>query len=152
VTLKRLAYRAAHRGLRVWWFVRRPHTRGVKCVVRHGDRILFVRHTYGDRTAWELPGGSLRRDERPDVAVRREMREELGVDLAGLRQVGRVEVSGLRKRTELHCFEADVTAADVRLDPGELAEARWAPPGAPPQPLGTDAATLLRLLAAPRAP
>jgi 8-oxo-dGTP pyrophosphatase MutT (NUDIX family) len=129
--------------------VRRPHTRGVKCIVRDGDRILFVRHTYGDRRAWELPGGSLRRDERPDVAVRREMREELGVALGDLRPVGRVDVSGHGKETELFCFEARVARADVRLDPGELAEGRWAAADAPPQPLGPDAATLRRLVRAP---
>ena len=150
VLLKRAAYRAAHRGLRAWWFVRRPHTRGVKCIVRDGERVLFVRHTYGDRAAWELPGGSLRADERPEAAVRREMREELGVDLGVVREVGRVDVSGNHKRTTLFCFEADLGGAPVRLDPGELADGRWAAPDAPPQPLGADAATLLRLVGARR--
>lgn len=134
----------------MWWFVRRPHTRGVKCIVRDGGRVLFVRHTYGDRGAWELPGGSLRRDEAPEAAVRREMREELGIDLANLHEVGRVEVSGGRKNTQLFCFEAELAGAAVRLDAGEIAEGRWASPDAPPEPLGHDAARLLRLVGAVR--
>jgi 8-oxo-dGTP diphosphatase len=129
----------------VWWFVRRPHTRGVKCIVRDGGRVLFVRHTYGDRDVWELPGGSLRHGEAPEPAIRREMREELSIELSGLRELGRVEVTGDRKHTLLFCFEADLGGATVRLDPGELAEGRWASPDAPPRPLGQDAATLLRL-------
>jgi 8-oxo-dGTP pyrophosphatase MutT (NUDIX family) len=111
-------------------------------------RVAFVRHTYGDRRSWELPGGGLRRAEDPEVAVRREMREELGIELDGLRAVGAVEVHGSHKHTLLHCFEASVGGgAALRVDAGELAEVRWAAPEAPPRPLGADAAVLLELLA-----
>jgi 8-oxo-dGTP pyrophosphatase MutT (NUDIX family) len=129
--------------------VRRPHTRAVKCVLRDADgRVLFVRHTYGDRRSWQIPGGGLRRGEDPERAVRREIREELGIELAELRAAGRVEVAGRHKRTELHCYVAAVArGAVLRVDAGELAEVRWAAPGEPPRPLGADAVTLLRLLA-----
>jgi ADP-ribose pyrophosphatase YjhB (NUDIX family) len=128
--------------------VRRPRTRGVKCVVRDADgRIVFVRHTYGDRKSWELPGGGLRRREDAEPGIRREMREELGVELDRLRLVGHVEVAGSHKRTDLSCFEGFVPAgARLSIDPGELAEVRWAPPEEPPSPLGEDAAVLLELL------
>jgi ADP-ribose pyrophosphatase YjhB (NUDIX family) len=115
----------------------------VKCILRDGDRVLFVRHTYGRRNAWEIPGGGLRRGEAPEAAVRREMREELGIELAGLREAGRVEVTGNHKRTLLHCFEAHPGAPRLRLAAAEIAEARGAPAAAPPQPLGPDAATLV---------
>jgi 8-oxo-dGTP pyrophosphatase MutT (NUDIX family) len=115
----------------------------VKCILRDGDHVLFVRHTYGRRNAWEIPGGGLRRGEAPEAAVRREMREELGIELAELREAGRVEVTGSHKRTLLHCFEARPGAPRLRLAAAEIAEARWAPAAAPPHPLGPDAATLL---------
>lgn len=120
----------------------------MKCVVRDaGGRVVFVRHTYGDRRSWELPGGRLRRREDPEAAVRREMHEELGVELEGARLLGVVEVAGSHKRTDLHCFTASVAGgALLRPDPGELAEVRWALPDAPPQPLGPDAAAVLELL------
>jgi 8-oxo-dGTP diphosphatase len=41
----------------------------------HG-RVLVVRPTYKER--WELPGGSLERDESPLAACRRELGEEIG--------------------------------------------------------------------------
>jgi 8-oxo-dGTP pyrophosphatase MutT (NUDIX family) len=128
--------------------VRRPYTRGVKCVVRHADgRVVFVRHTYGDRRSWELPGGGLRRREDPRAAVRREMREELGIELEGLRAIGSIQIAGNHKRTGLECFEARIAGGTaLRVDAGELAEVRWAPPADPPQPLGPDAARLLDLL------
>src|SRR5579875_1019747 len=80
VGLKRTGYRTAYNVLRVYWFVRRPEVRGVKCVLTKGDRVLLVRHTYGDRR-WDLPGGRMRRDEPAVNTARREMQEELGVEI-----------------------------------------------------------------------
>jgi 8-oxo-dGTP pyrophosphatase MutT (NUDIX family) len=124
--------------------VRRPYTYGVKCIVRDGrGRVLFVRHTYGDRASWELPGGGRRRAEDPEAAIRREMREELGIDLVDLRAVAEIELAGSHKRTLLSCFAASAGGAPIRLAAAEIAQARWASPEAPPQPLGPDAAALV---------
>lgn len=148
VPARRLAYRAAHRVLTVWWHVRRPHTRGVKCVLRHDGRVLFVRHTYGDRTAWELPGGGLRRGEAPADAAAREAHEELGVR-ATWTEVATIRARGGPKVTTLTLFAADLLPSGaagpapparsrspaLTVDPGEIAEVRWAALDDPPRPL-----------------
>lgn len=144
--LRRLGYRAAWWGLRAWWLVRRPHTDGVKVVLRDGDRVLFVRHAYGNRRRWELPGGGVKRHEPPADAARREAREELGIDTDAWREVAAVEIAGMGKQTRLHVFEAAWSGAPLALQLSELEEARWAPVSAPPQPLGPDVARLLRRL------
>jgi 8-oxo-dGTP pyrophosphatase MutT (NUDIX family) len=146
VRLRRLGYRAAFVALRTWWAVRRPHTRGVKCVLRRDDGdVLFVRHTYG-RSDWELPGGSPRPREPPADAARREGREELGLDVEWV-PVGVTETGGDGKTTTIYTFTAAAGQGDgLRITPVEIAEARWAPPSAPPQPLGRDAPAVLALL------
>ena len=108
--------------------------------------VLFVRHTYGDRQVWELPGGGLRRREVPQDGAAREAREELGLDLAW-RGLGLVETGGEGKTTTIHVFAAELPAGgEVTPDARELAEVRWAPPSAPPFPLGRDAPPVLGLL------
>ena len=144
VPLRRVAYRVAYRLLQVWSRVRPGHPQGVKCVLRHEGRILFIRHTYGDRRLWELPGGGMRRGEPPPVAAAREAREELGVELVW-RPLATIELRDHRLTT-MHVFAAEATTAAVTPDPGELAEVRWAAPAVPPSPLSPSSTAILRLL------
>jgi 8-oxo-dGTP pyrophosphatase MutT (NUDIX family) len=109
-------------------------------------RVLFVRHTYGDRASWEIPGGGRRRREAPEMTVRREMREELGIELVDLRAVGELETMGGHKQTLLHCFAATTGGVPIRLAAAEIAQARWAPPDVPPRPLSRDARALMALV------
>ena len=143
VPLRRLAYRVAYRLLRLWSRLWPTATEGVKCVLRHEGRILFIRHTYGDRRLWELPGGGLHQGEPPLEAAAREAREELGVDVAW-RPLATI---GLRdhRLTTMHVFVADAESGTVTPDPGELAEVRWAAADAPPSPLSHSSTAILRL-------
>ncbi|MEV0495434.1 NUDIX hydrolase [Streptomyces atratus] len=57
------------------------HIAGAGAIIHDiAGRILLVRPSYGDGT-WEIPGGALDTGENPLQAVRREVREELGIDL-----------------------------------------------------------------------
>ena len=146
VALQRFIYRNGHRLLRVWWLVRAPSADGVKFVVRDGDDAVFVRHTYGDRAAWELPGGGVRRGEDPHAAAAREAREELGVDGVEWAPVGSFRARSHRRTVTISCFEAWPGTRALALDAAEIAEARWAPLAAPPHPLGDLVGPVVRRL------
>jgi 8-oxo-dGTP pyrophosphatase MutT (NUDIX family) len=58
----------------------------VAALIRADDgRVLLVRHVEG---RWQLPGGAVDPDERPDDAVRREAREEAGIEIEPLEVLG----------------------------------------------------------------
>lgn len=75
----RKGYRIAYLALRVWWFVRRPHTHGAAVALWHEGRVLLVRTSY--RNCYSLPGGFVRRGESSEQAALRELKEELGITL-----------------------------------------------------------------------
>jgi ADP-ribose pyrophosphatase YjhB (NUDIX family) len=126
-TLRALPYRIGSRLLAVYRFVRRPTVRGVRCVVVRDGRALLVRHTYGDRR-WAWPGGLVRRREEPEAAARREIAEELGLEIADWRALGRLEYRGPeRARHVIWCFLAQTGPGEVRRKVAEIAAVRWAP-------------------------
>jgi ADP-ribose pyrophosphatase YjhB (NUDIX family) len=121
----RIAYRAGYMVLKPWWFVTRPETLGVKVVVRCGDEVVLVRHTYARRNSWDIPGGFLSPGEDPAVAVRRELAEELGVHPTALQLIAHVRSRVDRKREVLYAFVADVETKAITPGEAEIAEARW---------------------------
>jgi 8-oxo-dGTP pyrophosphatase MutT (NUDIX family) len=145
VPVKRLGYRLAYNGLRVYWWVFRPRSSGVKCVLTHQDEVLFVRHTYGPR-GWELPGGSRKRGEEAEVTATREIHEELGLSVNDWRPIGSIEVVVDHHRDSLHCFQAEVGSPELDIDRGELAAAEWFPKQQLPRPLGRYTSAILSRL------
>jgi 8-oxo-dGTP pyrophosphatase MutT (NUDIX family) len=121
---RRQGYRLAFRVLSVWWFVRRPHKLGVKCVLTDGPRVLLVRHTYAGGE-WELPGGTPKRHEPALKAARREMREELGLTIDGWTELGQLRVRQYHREDTVTILHAELSAPTLRLDYAELAAADW---------------------------
>jgi hypothetical protein len=80
--IRAAAYRLAFGLLRAWWFARRPRSRGVRCILRSGDAVVLVRHSYGDRR-WMLSGGRVRRGEDAIATARREMARSLASPASG---------------------------------------------------------------------
>jgi len=149
--------------LPLWWALRRPRSAGVRCVLRRGDALVLVRHSYGD-PRWMLPGGRVRRGEDPIATARREMRQELGVDGRRWEVVGCLEARRrYRRRSRGQSFRrlstfyvaAEVPAAALDPRPGELAAAAWFPADALPEDRSdsVDAAAAAGFLSAgPRVP
>ena len=78
----RLAATAAHKLLKMGWFVRRPKTFGAHAVaITPGRRLVLVRLRYAP--GWRLPGGGRKADEPPSDAALRELREEIGMTSHG---------------------------------------------------------------------
>jgi 8-oxo-dGTP diphosphatase len=48
-------------------------------------RVLLLKHRFRPGTGWGVPGGFLESDEHPDEALRRELREEVGLEVENVR-------------------------------------------------------------------
>ena len=76
----------AHRILRVYWFLVRPVTLGVRILLMKDDQVVLVKHSYQD--AWFLPGGGVKRGETLKQAIQRESAEECGATFHQVRFIG----------------------------------------------------------------
>jgi 8-oxo-dGTP diphosphatase len=45
------------------------------------DRILLLEHVFRPDGGWGIPGGFLNKGEQPEAALRRELREEIGIEV-----------------------------------------------------------------------
>ena len=124
--LKPLVYKYGYEILRVYWFLFRPKTSGVRCVVLNKDKILLVRHTYGSHL-WTTVGGGIKANEDLEQAVRREVKEEVGLELGVVKKVGEVQYEEEYKKDTVHVFLSDTLNTDLQPDNAEIVEASWFP-------------------------
>jgi 8-oxo-dGTP pyrophosphatase MutT (NUDIX family) len=78
--LFQVIYRVAYRCHLVVNFLLRPKTRGSYVALWLDGRILFIRNSY--KSVYTLPCGGIGRGETPVEAARRELLEEVGLDIA----------------------------------------------------------------------
>ncbi len=106
---------------------------GAGAVIRDdAGRVLVVKPTY--KEPWELPGGAVEEGESPAAACRRELREELALDV----EVGELVcvdynspapdyIESLMFLFEVRCLTAGDLAA-IRIETSEISEWRFCDP------------------------
>lgn len=120
-----------------------PVIRVVGAIIER-DGTVFAARRNPDRSAgglWEFPGGKVEPGETPEVALRRELQEELSVDVSVGPFVDRSLSDVGTARIELSCYVARLESDDPRsssdhdamqwvpLD--ELSSLDWAPGDVP---------------------
>ncbi len=143
-TKPRLLFRIAQRAFLFSARVTRGMTLGVRAAAFDAQgRVFLVRHTYV--RGWHLPGGGVDPGETLEDAMRRELREEGGIDAAGPAQLLGVYLNRRASRRDhvavfvLH----GVHQAAPRPPDREIAESGFFLPDALPD--GTTAGTRKRI-------
>lgn len=128
----RVAATAAHKLLKLGWFVRRPKTFGAHAVALTPEgRLVLVKLRYAP--GWRLPGGGRHAQEPAIEAALRELREEIGMTAHGPVQLA----CELEESTDFRRDTASVVIVrDVEYRPRrwswEVEQVREAELGAPP--------------------
>ena len=150
MTFKILAIRWYYRLIspirRLYRFIVRPRTFGTKVLIEHDGKYLMIRNTYG-KGHWTFSGGGKHRHETPEEGAKREAREEVGIQLDTLIYLGEYFSQVQYTQNTVYCFYARVGSDDFKIDPQEIAEARWFEPNQLPDLQSSSVGKVLNLLA-----
>ena len=97
----------------------------VAAVIRKGDRIFATQRGYGEfKDGWEFPGGKVEPGEKPEDAVIREIKEELGADIRVIGFLTTVEHDYPQFHLSMDCFLAEPEDG-TKMTLLEHAAAKW---------------------------
>ena len=85
-------------------------------------RILLLEHVFRADEGWGVPGGFINRAENPEAALRRELREEIGVEIEDVKMI-LSRTLGTLKQVEIY-FRARVIG-DPKPSSFEIKSAQW---------------------------
>ena len=98
--------------------------RVVAAVIKDGDKIFATERGYGDfKGGWEFPGGKIEAGETPQEALKREIKEELDVDIEVHDLIDTVEYDYPKFHLSMDCFWCEIIKGELVLK--EHQAARW---------------------------
>ncbi|MBI5412028.1 A/G-specific adenine glycosylase [Candidatus Peregrinibacteria bacterium] len=96
-------------------------------IFKKGKILIQKRLTHGLMAGlWEFPGGKIETGETPKQALRRELKEELGITVKKLRPFIEIQHSYTKFKVHLHCFVCNYANGRIRLT--AATRHRWAEP------------------------
>ena len=95
----------------------------VAAIIRKGDKIFATQRGYGDfKDWWEFPGGKMEDGESPEVALIREIKEELSTEIQIEKFLYTVEWDYPKFHLTMHCFICSLLEEALHLNEHEAAK------------------------------
>ncbi len=116
--------------VKVYWRIFKPKSFGVKVLLTHPaekSKVLLVRHSYGNTSLWNIPGGGYNpKNESAEKAARREVFEELGVEVLQLSLLGEYLTSIEGKKDTVTMYRGTIESTSTIKTNPEILEIEWA--------------------------
>lgn len=127
--MKKMIYSLIMPAVKLYWRLFKPQSYGVKIVIIHPhdpDKILLVRHSYGNTTLWNIPGGGYNpKKENAISAIEREIQEELGVSVSRLKHLGEYHTGSEGKKDAVTLFSGMIDNPEKITTNPEISELNW---------------------------
>lgn len=109
----------------------------VAAIIQKENRYLTTQRGYGDfKGFWEFPGGKIEFGESHEVALKREIREELGINISIEKFICTTDYDYSSFHLTMHCYLCNIVSGEIELrehiairwlNPYELNDVKWLP-------------------------
>lgn len=108
--------------VRLFWLITKNKKSRVRAIILDDkeDSVLLVKNL--SYNYFHLPGGAIEKDESPEMAIRREVREELGIEITIVKKFSKGFYEGSQKSIEIFLC---TTKQSVIVPQWELSAAGW---------------------------
>lgn len=88
----------------------------VAAIIVDNKKILATQRGYGDfKGGWEFPGGKIEEAESPELALKREIKEELDIEIEIKDYLTTVEYTYPNFHLSMQCYFCNIKAGEVKL-------------------------------------
>ena len=103
------------------------HIKVVAAIIQRDGAYFATQRGYGEfESMWEFPGGKIEPGESSEDALKREIQEELGVDIAIENILCTTEYDYPSFHLTMHCYLCSIASGEIELR--EHKSARWLRP------------------------
>lgn len=113
-----------HRLLELYLSIDRRERQAATGYIFFKEKLLLIRQSYGTQV-WTYPGGFLHKGEVPEIGLRREVYEEVGLILARVKLIEKTTDSRKNHNITVHRFYAEAKTDKTVPDKVEVLETRW---------------------------
>lgn len=109
----------------------------VAAIIQKENQYLATQRGYGDfKGFWEFPGGKIEFGESHEVALKREIREELGINISIEKFICTTDYDYSSFHLTMHCYLCNIVSGEIELrehiairwlNPYELNDVKWLP-------------------------
>ena len=95
----------------------------VAALIKQENKVLATQRGYGEwKDGWEFPGGKIEAEETPEAALRREILEELAVEVEVQSRLVTVEYDYPQFHLTMHCYWCRLLKGEPTLLEHEAAQ------------------------------
>ncbi len=109
-------------------------------VIDELNRVLLLEHRFRPGSGWGIPGGFIKAGEQPEDTIRRELREEIALEVGGLEIAF---VRALERYNQIEVIFLCRPQSDFQPQGREIGRAEWFEPDELPPGLSHDQRQLI---------